>query len=561
MVMPRALGVLLLLFLLLLVSGAKDSMNKSEQATNPEEPRKVCLGLINKDIYKPFELENTAQCFTKCGQLSSESCDLGNLRRYWLDYETYMVEKSLMNTVNLSFLKTFVKNVSTNISEDLHFSLSPSQIPGQVTEDKPRFPDRVRLPRSLFASLQGSRSAVRLAISVLNISTGDIFKGPQLSLEDDSSVLNNRLVGVSLGRMRVTGLAEPLEITFSHQRQPPNMTLTCVFWDETKGSAGDWSSKGCSTELGVKGTVCRCDHLTFFALLLRPILDKVTVQALTRISQVGCGASMTFLAFTIVFYAALRFSWKKFQSEDSPKIHVALSISLFLLNLTFFINVGHGPQESDVACWVRGAVFHYFLLCVFTWMVLEAFHLYLLVIRVFNIYFGHYFLKLSLVGWGLPALIVIGTGSANSYGLYTIRDEENRTTLELCWFHEKTAVSALYVTVHGYFLVTFLFSAVVLGLVAWKIFTLPSAMAGKERRQNWKKVLTLLGLSSLVGMTWGLAILTPLGLSTIYIFAVLNSFQGVFIFCWFLVLYFPGPSAASSSGTAQAGQSHTVSHE
>lgn len=50
------------------------------------------------------------------------------------------------------------------------------QIPGQVTEDKHRFPDRVRLPRSLFASLQGSRSVVRLAISVLNISTGDVFK-------------------------------------------------------------------------------------------------------------------------------------------------------------------------------------------------------------------------------------------------------------------------------------------------------------------------------------------------------------------------------------------------
>lgn len=79
---------------------------------------------------------------------------------------------------------------------------------------------------------------------------------------------------------------------------------------------------------------------------------------------------------------------------------MALSISLFLLNLTFFINVGHGPKGSHVACWVRGAIFHYFLLCVFTWMVLEAFHLYLLVIRVFNTYFGHYFLKLSLVGWG-----------------------------------------------------------------------------------------------------------------------------------------------------------------
>ncbi|XP_066204694.1 adhesion G protein-coupled receptor G3 [Saccopteryx leptura] len=549
MVTPRALGVLLLLPLPLLASVEK------------EEPRNVCLGRINENLYGDFELGGTAQCFAKCSQSGDEACDLRNLQRYWLDYETHLVEGSLTDTVNLPFLKTSVMNFSTNISEDLHFSLNPSEIPVQVTEDTHEFPDRVRLPRSLFASLQDSRSAVRLAITVLDIGPGSVFKGSQVSLENDSRVLNNRLVGVSLGRTHVTGLAEPLEITFSHQRQPPNMTLTCVFWDVTKGSTGDWSSEGCSTELRAKGTVCRCDHLTFFALLLRPILDKVTAQALTTISQAGCGSSMIFLVFTIVFYTVLRLSRKRFNSEDAPKIHVALSISLFLLNLTFFINVGRGPNGSSIACWAQGAVFHYFLLCVFTWMVLEAFHLYLLVIRVFNTYFGHYFLKLSLVGWGLPAVMVIGTGSANSYGLYTIRDKENRTTLELCWFHEKTGVSALYVTVHGYFLVTFLFSTVVLGLVAWKIFSLSTAKAGNEQRQTWKGVLTVLGLSSLVGVTWGLAILTPLGLSTVYIFALFNSFQGVFMFCWFLVLYFPSQGTESSSGTARMEQTHTVSHD
>lgn len=66
----------------------------------------------------------------------------------------------------------------------------------------------------------------------------------------------------------------------------------------------------------------------------------------------------------------------------------------------------------------------------------------------------------------------------------------------------------------------------VLALVAWKIFTLPSVTAGKGQGPTWKSVLTVLGLSSLVGMTWGLAVLTPLGLSTVYIFTLLNSLQG-----------------------------------
>lgn len=92
-----------------------------------------------------------------------------------------------------------------------------------------------------------------------------------------------------------------------------------------------------------------------------------------------------------------------------------------------------------------------------------------------------------------------------------------------CWFQKEPV---LYATVHGYFLVSFLFGAVVLALVAWKIFTLPSITAGKEQGQTWRSVFTVLGLSSLVGMTWGLAVLTPLGLSTIYIFALFNSLQG-----------------------------------
>lgn len=48
--------------------------------------------------------------------------------RYWLDYEAYLVERSVRGTVDLPFLKAFVKNVSTSIAEDLHFSLNLSQV-------------------------------------------------------------------------------------------------------------------------------------------------------------------------------------------------------------------------------------------------------------------------------------------------------------------------------------------------------------------------------------------------------------------------------------------------
>lgn len=53
----------------------------------------------------------------------------------------------------------------------------------QVMENEQKPPDRVRLPRSLFASLQGNRSEVRLAISVLDIGPGNLFKVRRGQLE------------------------------------------------------------------------------------------------------------------------------------------------------------------------------------------------------------------------------------------------------------------------------------------------------------------------------------------------------------------------------------------
>lgn len=62
-------------------SGEGDSAGKSERTANPEESRSVCLGHTNAGQYDPFYLENTAKCFTNCGQVKDESCNLENLQR------------------------------------------------------------------------------------------------------------------------------------------------------------------------------------------------------------------------------------------------------------------------------------------------------------------------------------------------------------------------------------------------------------------------------------------------------------------------------------------------
>ncbi|XP_051830507.1 adhesion G protein-coupled receptor G3 [Antechinus flavipes] len=546
---PPDLGVILLPLLLLLQLDPMKAMEN--QAQIQETGNDFC----SDENLRPSSYA-ASQCFLSCNR-STPKCKPEVVERFWIKKEEELAnETSAVRLLDESTVKAIVYDVLVNSSQDLSINISPLQVPSVLDGTEREVPNKVHLPRSLFKRLSPKMNSVRVILMVINIGEGEIFKGSTTGQKFSSSVLDNRMVGIRVGTEPIKDLEEPVEITFSHNQQHQN--LQCVFWDISQGITGDWKTTGCSTELRINQTVCRCDHLTFFALLLNPVLDATTVKALIRISLVGCGTSLCFLLFTIILYFALRFTRERFKSEDAPKIHVALCISLVLLNFTFIINLEHTHPEQRAPCRAQGGIFHYFLLCCFTWMGIEAFHLYLLAIKIFNIYISHYFLKLNLVGWGLPFLVVLITGSTSSYGHYAIKDAANHTTLQLCWIKNTTA---LYITVHGYFIVVFLFGGVVLSLVAWKIFHLRGSKAGKEQNQTWKGVITVLGLSCLVGGTWGLILLTPLGVTTIYAFTLLNSLQGVFIFAWFAILFYPSLSGESSSSTAKSNPSNSASRE
>ncbi len=82
------------------------------------------------------------------------------------------------------------------------------------------------------------------------------------------------------------------------------------------------------------------------------------------------------------------------------KVHISLVIALILLNLHFLLSAAVAAQASEQLCFYMAVALHYFLLASFSWMALEGFHLYVLLVKVFNIYVRRYLLKLSVVGWG-----------------------------------------------------------------------------------------------------------------------------------------------------------------
>lgn len=97
-------------------------------------------------------------------------------------------------------------------------------------------------------------------------------------------------------------------------------------------------------------------------------------------------------------------SCRRRRPEKAIVVHMNLTGALLCLHLGFLLSSFRvwllGENEEDWVCRVLGLFLHWSLLASLSWMALEGFHLYLLLVRVFNIYVRRYLLKLSLVGWG-----------------------------------------------------------------------------------------------------------------------------------------------------------------
>ncbi|NXX20459.1 AGRG3 protein, partial [Podargus strigoides] len=410
---------------------------------------------------------------------------------------------------------------------------------------------KIQLPREIFRSL--SSWTTRVVVMVLNIQQLGMFE----EANQTGQILDDTVVGITVGEMSISGLQDPVQLTFAHGHLPHGVTPRCVFWDPSKGVAGGWSSSGCVTQSRDNGTVCSCDHLTFFTLLLNPVLDGSTGQALMAVATAGCGVAMAFSSFTIAFCIFLRC---KLRSEEMLRINLGLHMnlvgSLFLLNLAFLINSGLSGGTQPGTCRFMGVLTHYCLLCCFTWMALEGCHLYLLFVKVLGTYIHHYLAKLCLVGWGFPALVVGVTGVIGSYGDYSIQATDHQVIAHLCWITSKHLL-VHYITICGYFSLIFLFNMAVFGVVTQKSCRLQGTRAVQGDRKAWRVALAAVGLFCLLGATWALAFLTY-GTSSapvLYLFTILNSLQGIFIFIWLVILYYPKTKETTGS------LSHIIRHD
>ncbi|TFK00276.1 transmembrane protein 65 [Platysternon megacephalum] len=385
----------------------------------------------------------------------------------------------------------------------------------------------VNLPRILFAQAKGRGKNAESRVLLMDINGQALFQD-----QNGSRVLGEKVIGITVGNTSVSGLPQDVVLKFFHDQLPRNVTPQCVFWNSSHGN-GSWKSDGCETEAGNNQTVCRCNHLTYFAVLMMssPEINYIHKEYLTIITYIGCIISAVASLFTIFFFCCSR--RKHRDGTVNIYIHMNLLGAIFLLDVSFLITEHLASIGSEAACKASGMFLHLSLLCCLTWMGIEGYNLYRLVVEVFNTYVEHLILKLCLVGWGLPIFIVgvIFLANQANYGQFHIEvfeSLEKSTNATICWI---TAPLIHNIVNLGFFSLVFLFNMAMLGAMVREI------LRQRNRGHELKHALVLLGLSLVLGIPWALAFFSfssgSFRLVIMYLFTIINTLQGFLIFLWY----------------------------
>ncbi|XP_059732587.1 adhesion G-protein coupled receptor G1 isoform X2 [Bos taurus] len=407
-------------------------------------------------------------------------------------------------------------------SQDLHIHSRQEEEQSEILEYS------VLLPSVLFQKAKGRRQEAEKRLFLVDFSSQALFQD-----KNSSQVLGEKVLGIVVQNTKVANLSEPVVLTFQHQPQPKNVTLQCVFWveDMTLSSPGSWSDAGCETIRRETQTSCRCNHLTYFAVLMVASLevDAVHKHYLSLLSYVGCVISALACVLTIAAYLCSR----RKSRDYTIKVHMNLLVAVFLLDVSFLLSEPVALSGSEAACRASAIFLHFSLLACLSWMGLEGYNLYRLVVEVFGTYVPGYLLKLSIVGWGFPASLVmlVALVDVNNYGriiLAVHKTPESVIYPSMCWIQD-SLVS--HVTNLGLFSLVFLFNTAMLGTMVVQILRL------RPHAQKWPHVLTLLGLSLVLGLPWALVFFSfasgTFQLVILYFFSIITSFQGFLIFLWY----------------------------
>uniref|UniRef100_A0A8C3JDF1 Adhesion G-protein coupled receptor D1 n=1 Tax=Calidris pygmaea TaxID=425635 RepID=A0A8C3JDF1_9CHAR len=337
--------------------------------------------------------------------------------------------------------------------------------------------------------------------------------------------LSHNLSGSPLITIQLTHKLTPRQ--YSQALNKSNRVhLYCAFLDYSNGT-GVWSNEGCVRESGdLNYSVCLCNHLTNFAILMQVVPLKLTREhqvALSSITYIGCALSIFCLMITLVTFAVL----SSVSTIRNQRYHIHANLSFAVLVAQILLLTSFQFSPGTVPCKILAILLHFFFLSAFAWMLVEGFHLYSMVIKVFGseeskhlYYYG--------IGWGCPLVICVisTTSSLDGYG------KSGNCWLSLedgaIWAFVAPALFVILVNIGILIAVTRVISRI--SADNYKVHGDANAF-----KLTAKAVAVLLPI---LGSSWifGILAVNAHALVFQYIFAVFNSLQGFFMFLFHCLL-------------------------
>ncbi|KAL2081813.1 hypothetical protein ACEWY4_021631 [Coilia grayii] len=361
-----------------------------------------------------------------------------------------------------------------------------------------------------------------------------VFRFPNMAVGENLTALTDKVYAIEMGT-HISNLSEPIQLKFNAEI-PKGRNLSCQSWDG-KGSEPNWTDAGCNTKLKERQVICECNHLTFFAVLMtapdftKDPIPSSDLSSLTYISYIGCGVSVFFLGIALFMFFCIR----KAKASNGTHILLHLLMALFMLNVTFLTNEWIANLKSDIGCKIMAAIMHYAMLSSFSWFAVEAFHLCLQMTKYAAMSVPHYKLKLCIAGWVPPAIVVLAIFILGRYGELVISADDGAKS-RMCWIVDS---ATHYVVNIGYYALVFLFTfTVFVVMLRWLCYFRSSKVTGSGAKQSGTRsgdVITIMGLCCTLGIAWSFAFFShgPLRTPSFYIFSILNSLQGLFLFIYY----------------------------
>ncbi|XP_038234257.1 adhesion G protein-coupled receptor E1 isoform X5 [Dermochelys coriacea] len=328
--------------------------------------------------------------------------------------------------------------------------------------------------RTIQGTVARARAGVAFAsyVGMESILNGSFFHGQRAT----SVWMNSRVVSAVLTSQTKTDFLDPVNYTFQNimPSSSPDQ-LICVSWEATAWH-GSWAQAGCGVlHSNATHTTCSCNHVSNLAVLM-------------------------------------------------ASGEITLCLCLFLADLLFLTAVDSPGHQ--LACTIIAGLLHYLFLACFAWMFLEAVVLFLTIrnLGVVN-YFSTHSPKmrhLSLFGYGFPTLVV---------AVSAVVMPEGYGRQENCWLSMEKGFIWSFL---GPVCVIIGINSILFALTLWMLQRKLSRLNTDVSTLKDTRLLTFKAIAQvfILGCTWifGLLQVGPVATVMAYLFTIINSLQGAFIF-------------------------------